>query len=383
MVIVPQSQPGTRSNKEEKMRRQYLGWLLLAAVLCVSFVPACTPSNAGQANAGGNPVGTEVFDWRVQSVFSPAHVPFKLLDDMTQRIALISQGRLNMELHSSGTLLPDYELFAAVGKGTLQGFTASPGRWMGLEAGLAPYANHPGAFNGDDYLTWYHGFGAIEAMREYYSTQNLYFVDTFGHGTEPINSTIPLRGVDDMVGTKGRMGGVFADVVAALGGSPVMIDHPEVYTSLQTRVIDWADAADMPSNWDTGLQEVCPYLVFPGFHQTCSMSELAVNADAWNALPDDLKALVHMAMRELQEELRVQMDWQSALTVEKHLNYGTEIIAWPNEELEKVAAVIARLEDEQWMARSVMFSEAVQSMRDFWRAFGPYKHSTMTKAIAN
>mgnify|MGYP000712379448 CR=1 FL=1 len=55
------------------------------------------------------------------------------------------------------------------------------------------------------------------------------------------------------------------------------------------------DAAEFLGSWsDTalGFWQAAPYYYWPGFHEPNGTSEGLVNADAWSALPDDLKAVI-------------------------------------------------------------------------------------------
>jgi len=315
----------------------------------------------------------------MQSGHGPAFITYRTLEKKLDEIRIISGGRLDISLYPANALVPGFELFEALGKGTLESYHTFPGYWGGIEPGLPPFCNYPAGMNGEDYMTWLYQYGAIDMIREVYAQHNIYLVGMWGHGIEPINSTIPLHGVKDISGTKGRMGGKFVDVIEEMGGSTIMVATPEAYTALQTGIIDWADAGDLVSNWDMGLQEVCPYLVFPGFQQTTSMATICVNTDVWNELPEDLQALLHMSVRALAEELREAEDWQSAVIMENHREYGTEIITWSDEELTKVAQIVTRLENEVWSKESPLSAKVISSMRGFWETFGPYKFSVLTK----
>ena len=276
----------------------------------------------------------------MQSAHGPAFITYRSLEEKLDEMRVISGGRLDISLFPAGAIVPAMELLEAVAKNTLETSHTFTGYWGGLEPALAMLGNMRMGISGEDYMTWYYQYDGGRFHRDWAAENgNSHVVGWWGHGVEPINSTIPLDRIEDFEGTKGRMGGSFGVVIEAIGGQTMMVATPEAYTSLQTGVIDWADAGDIVSNWDMGLQEVCPYLVFTGFHQNTSMGYVDVNMDKWNELPEDLKALFEMAMRALAEELREREDWQSAVIMEKHLEYGTTIVTWPDSELARVTEI--------------------------------------------
>jgi TRAP-type mannitol/chloroaromatic compound transport system substrate-binding protein len=352
------------------MKRAFKYFFFVAMAVCI-FFPGLSNEAQGQS--------TKVFKWRMQSSHGPSFITYRLLEQKLKELKAISGGRLDIALVPANAIVPNFQLFESLSKGTIESYHSFPGYWGGIDPGLPPFCNYPMGMNGEDYMTWLYQYGGIDLIRKFYAKYKIHIVGMWGHGVEPINARKPLNGVADIKGTKGRMGGQFVDVIKAMGGSTVMVATPEAYTSLQTGVIDWADAGDVVSNWDMGLQEVCPYLVFPGWHQPTSMATISVNMSKWNELPEDLKTLFTMGVRALAEELREAEDWQSAVIMEKHRKRGTKIIVWSDKELAKVAEIVHKLEDEKWSKQSPLLGEVIKSMNGFWKQFGPYKYSVLTK----
>ena len=352
--------------------------LMLAALIISGCAAPATPEPATPEPAPAPEV--EVIRWRCQSTHSPGFLSYKTLEKLFDEIRIASGGRLEITQYAGGTLIPWAECFEAVSTGTLDSAIHGSNLFAGAIEPASNYWNaSPGGFNGSDTMTWFTQTGAIEGYRDLLAEYNCHLAGYFGQGTEPINSTIPLRGVADLDGTKGREGGLFGDVVKAMGATPMAVPPWEIYTSLATGVIDWADSADMASNWDLGLQEVCPYLIFTPFDQTASMLGLIVNMDRWNELDDDLQTLVHMAMRAQESEFRQAAEWEGAEALRKHRDYGTEIITWPPEEHAKVQAIIEKLEAEKFRKLSPKTHDTIDQMHAFWEVFGPYKYATLGK----
>jgi tripartite ATP-independent transporter DctP family solute receptor len=75
-----------------------------------------------------------------------------------------------------------------------------------------------------------------------------------------LNNRRPIENLDDFKGMKIRVipSGINIDTFRALGANPVPLNYSELYTALQTKVVDAAEAAN--SNYDAKkFYEVAPY----------------------------------------------------------------------------------------------------------------------------
>jgi TRAP-type mannitol/chloroaromatic compound transport system substrate-binding protein len=106
-----------------------------------------------------------------------------------------------------------------------------------------------------------------------------------------------INSVADLKGLKMRIPGLAGEVFAAVGGSPIRIPGGELYTSLQTGVIDAAEWVGPYNDLALGLHEVAKYYYYPGWHEPGAMLEFIVNKQSFEALPEDLQAIVTAASR--------------------------------------------------------------------------------------
>jgi tripartite ATP-independent transporter DctP family solute receptor len=110
------------------------------------------------------------------------------------------------------------------------------------------------------------------------------------------NSKRPLRTPADFKGLKFRVmeSPVFVKTVEALGAKAVPIAWPEVYTSLQTGVIDGAEVP--PSVIELGkLYEVQKYLTLDG--HTYTDDNFVINDAFFQRLPSDVQQIFQAAAR--------------------------------------------------------------------------------------
>jgi len=116
-------------------------------------------------------------------------------------------------------------------------------------------------------------------------------------GFRQITTNKPIEKAGDLAGLKLRVPGAPAlvSLFTALGASPVSMQFGEVYTSLQTKIVDGQE--NPLSVIDAGkfyeVQKYCATTnhVWDGYH-------ICANGASWSRLPNDIKAIVAKAFNE-------------------------------------------------------------------------------------
>src|SRR6266403_1804293 len=165
----------------------------------------------------------------------------------------------------------------------------------------------------------------------------------------------PIKSIDDLKGLKVRVMGnpMFVDMMNALGGNGVAMGYDQVFSALQTGVVDGAEnnpPSYVFSNHYTAAKyySLTEHLVIP--------EVLAFSKRAWTALSADDQALIKKFAREAQFEERELWNKYEQLAMEKAKAAGCEIIA---------------------IADKTPFQNAVKPV---WDKYGP-KYQDMIKRI--
>ena len=101
--------------------------------------------------------------------------------------------------------------------------------------------------------------------------------------------------MEDLKGLKMRIPGLGGKVLAKAGGNAVLVAGGEIYTNLDRGVIDATEWVGPFHDLKMGFYKAAKYYYYPGWHEPGTGLECMVNLDAWNTLPDDLKAIVKTA----------------------------------------------------------------------------------------
>ena len=139
------------------------------------------------------------------------------------------------------------------------------------------------------------------------------------------NSQKPITKIEDLAGMKFRVmqSDVFVDMMAALGANATPMPYGEVYSSIQTGVIDGAE--NNPPSYDTsGHFEVAKYYTLD---EHLIMPEvLAVSKTSWDKLSPEDQALVAQAGKDSVPVMRELWAAKVKESEEKVLASGAEII---------------------------------------------------------
>lgn len=203
-----------------------------------------------------------------------------------------TNGRLEVQNFPNNQLGGDTSMLTQLRSGALQFFTLDGG----ILQSVVPVAAIQGvgfAFkNGQEAFRAFDGALGDYVRKEIKDKGIWVFDKMWDNGMRDMTSSKgPIRTADDLNNFKIRTpaGKLWVDLFKALGSSPTPINFSEVYTALQTHVVDGQE--NPPAIIQTArLFEVQKYLSIT--NHMWSAFHLLGNMDAWNALPHDIQAVV-------------------------------------------------------------------------------------------
>jgi len=277
--------------------------------------------------------------------------------DFVERVEDTSDGRLKIDWYYGGSIVPNTELLTAVGSGQLDGSLGCSNYWPS-EIDVAILESALFGFNDltQAYKVWYEK-GMVDLFREAYAEHNCYYLgpsfEGITYGGIDLMMNAPVRNLDDMRKLKVRASALTAKVLGPLGVSTVYIPAQEMYTAAATGVIDATVYGSYVLNDLMGFAEVFKYYLVPSWNAPwCSC--WFVNTDSFNALPENLEAIV-----------------ESAYYANNHytcpvLNQKMNVESI--EHLKAAGVTFMRLDDESWKAliasaMDVLDEEAAKSPR--------------------
>lgn len=355
--------------------------LLLAALVAVTALWAMDRSGTAAARAAGASVavegGTEQhFHWKLVTTW-PKNLPGlgTAPENFARMVAAMSGGRMTVRVYGAGEMVPPFEVFDAVRQGVADAGHGAAYYWKGKIPAAVYFTAVPFGMTAQEMNSWLHYGGGLELWREAYAPFNMIplaggstGVQMAGWFRREINSLRDLQGVNM------RIPGLAGDVFAAAGGTPVRIPGGEIYTSLQTGVIDAAEWVGPYNDLALGLHEVARYYYYPGWHEPGAMLEFIVNQDSYNALPPDLQAIVTQAARAVNQDMLDEFTARNNTALQQLVEeHGVELRRFPDDVLKALYAGTRKVIAE--MTASDPFAQRVEeSYQRFFESVREYHH---------
>ena len=283
----------------------------------------------------------------------------------------MSGGRLKITLHDAGEIVPPTKIFQAVASGILD-FGANTPAWQKgkYPAGDLFYTLPGGILEFNDLILWLYGGGGKELEQEMYGDK----VIVFPLGLTPpeeIWSKRPIKSLDDIKGLKIRAAGLSMDLWEKLGASVVLLPGGEVLPSLQRGLIDATELLDPSYDYTLGLHEVCKYRFGPPIHMSNNIFQLLIKPKSWEALPEDLKAIVEKAAMAATFQGYADF-WQSSIKFNKKIEeYGTITTKLPKSEQDRARKLAMEIINER-AEKDPYFKKVWESQKAFIEKYKPY-----------
>jgi TRAP-type C4-dicarboxylate transport system substrate-binding protein len=266
----------------------------------MKFIKLAAAAAGAIAVVAGSSVYAQQTNLRIQTHFSQETLSGQMASEFIEDIVAMSNGEIAVEMFYASSVVKSAETFDAAATGILD-CDMTGGAY---QTGKNPAFQFAGDLNGGysnpyQQMAWLLHGGGYDALNELYNPHGMEFVGWWIPGPESLVSTRPIRGVEDFKNWKFRSPpGMITNIFQNLGASPIVMDFNEIFTALETGIIDGADAANLTNNIGLGLYDIAQHTNYPGFH-SMPADHLACRKDIWDAMPDHHKAIMKVGMQAL------------------------------------------------------------------------------------
>ena len=340
--------------------------LLFGLLVAASISSTSKPSSSNGASV--SPASSaEVFEWHLVTTW-PKGLPGlgTSPEDFAELVDKMTEGRLKVKVHGAGELVPALGVFDAVSTGSVEMGHGAAYYWKGKIPSSPFFTSVPFGMNAQEVNGWINHGGGLAFWREIYEPFDLLpfpggntGVQMAGWFSKPINS------LADIKGTKMRIPGLGGEVWTRAGGVAVNIPGGELYTSMQTGVIDATEWVGPFNDLAMGFHQVADYYYYPGWHEPGAMLEFIVNKDAFAALPPELQEAVATATQAInQGMLDLYTASNEAALRELEQVHKVQIKPLPQDVLTEFKAIADDMY-EQLSAEDPTFAKIYKSYREF------------------
>jgi TRAP-type mannitol/chloroaromatic compound transport system substrate-binding protein len=295
----------------------------------------------------------------------------------------MSDGRLQVRVYGAGEIVPAFEVFDAVSQGVAEMGHGAAYYWKGKIPASVFFATVPFGLTAQEINGWLHFGGGLELWREVYAPFGVLPLAGGNTGTQMAGwFNREINSLEDIKGLKMRIPGLAGEVFAAVGGTSVRIPGGELYTSMQTGVIDATEWVGPYNDLALGLHEVAKYYYYPGWHEPGPSLEFIVNREAWDTLPPDLQAIVTAAARATNQNMLDEFTARNNAALRELIDrHGVQLRRLPDEVLLALARETDRVL-ERYVESDPLTRRVYESFRRFRDAVKAY-HEISEHAILN
>ena len=359
--------------------QRYTPYIILALVAALVLVIALwATGQAGESKSvtAGPALEVGQYQWKLVTTW-PKNFPGLGAgpENFARYVDEMSAGRLKIHVYGAGEIVPPFEIFDAVSQGVADAGHGAAYYWKGKIPSSVFFTAIPFGMNAQEMNGWLHYGGGLELWREAYAPFNII---PFAGGSSGVQMAgwfnREVNSVADLQGLKMRIPGLAGDVFAEAGGTAVRIPGGELYTSLQTGVIDAAEWVGPYNDLAFGLHEVARYYYYPGWHEPGSMLEFIINRNSFEALPADLQAIVTYAARAVNQDMLDEFTARNNTALEDlENNHGVQLRRLPDDVLLALYRGSEKVM-QQLVAEDPMAAKVYESYQKFYQGVRAYHH---------
>ena len=306
---------------------------------------------------------------RWQSTWPSKDIFHEYALDYAKKVNDMTGGDLKIEVLPAGAVVPAFQLLDAVSKGTLDGGHGVLVYHYGKQTALALWGSGPGyGMDANMLLAWHKYGGGKELLAKLYSSIGANVV-SFPYAplyTQPLGwFKKPVTKPEDFQGLKYRTVGISIDVFTAMGAAVNALPGGEIVSAIDRGLLDAAEFNNASSDRALGFADVSKICMLQSYHQNAEQLEITFNRTKFNALHDNLKAIISNAVEAASQDMqwkaidRNSQDYITLQTTDKVKFYRTPD-AILRKQLEVYDDVVRK-----YVGQNPLFKEIVESQLAF------------------
>ncbi|MGB0659031.1 MAG: TRAP transporter substrate-binding protein [Mangrovicoccus sp.] len=307
---------------------------------------------------------------RIQTHYATEHPSGKLAAQFADDVQTMSNGEITIEMFYSSSVVATVETFDAAVNGILDCDMTGGGYQTGKNPAFQFVGDIMGGYDTPwQQISWLYYGGGYDAAQELYNAQGMQLIGWWLYGQESLSSSKPISGPEDLKDWKFRSPpGLETEIFAEMGASPIVMDFTEIFTALETGIIDGADASGLYNNVGLGLYDIVKHATYPGFHSMPS-DHLACNKDVWDSMPEHHRRIIDTAMQKLTLQTALSNEKKNSEAAAELQAAGVTLHDWSAEDRANFRKAAQKAWDG-WAAKTPEAAALVESHREYLGQLG-------------
>jgi TRAP-type C4-dicarboxylate transport system substrate-binding protein len=307
---------------------------------------------------------------RIQTHYASEHPSGILAAQFADDVNMMSGGAIAIEMFYSSSVVATTETFDAAINGILDCDMTGGAYQTGKNPAFQFVGDIMGGYDTPwQQISWLYYGGGYDAAQELYNQQNMQLIGWWLYGQESMSSSKPIAGPADLVGWKFRSPpGLETEIFTEMGAQPIVMDFTEIFTALETGIIDGADASGLANNVGLGLYDLVSHATYPGFHSMPS-DHLACNKDVWDGLSEQNQRIIDTAMQKLTLHTALSNEKKNSEAAAALTAQGVTLYDWSAKDRADFRKA-AQVAWDRWAEKTPEAAALVASHREYLGALG-------------
>ncbi|MFV0245088.1 MAG: TRAP transporter substrate-binding protein [Qingshengfaniella sp.] len=304
------------------------------------LVGASATTLAAPALAQGNITWRMVTTWPKN--FPGLGVGAQRLGD---RITAASGGRLTVQVYAAGEMVPPLQSLDAVIDGSAEMSHGAAYYWQNKSTALSFFTGVPFGMTSRELASWVRYMGGQEIWDEIYDQFGVQAFLSGDTGTQAGGwFRNEITGLDDIKGLRFRTPGLGGRVWEKLGATVTNMAAGEIFQALQSGTLDAAEFVGPYNDLALGFYQVAKNYYFPSFVEPGLATEIVVDKAKYQALPDDLQAIVRDCAQAEYDQVACDFYANDPRALQTLINdHGVNVRQFPDEIIEAGAVAATEL----------------------------------------
>jgi len=316
------------------------------------------------------PASAQELTLRIQTHYNPEQTSGKLAAQFVDDVETMSGGNIDIEMFYASSVVATVETFDAAANGILDCDMTGGAYQTGKNAGFQFVGDIMGGYDTPyQQLSWLYYGGGLEKAQELYNEFGMQLIGWWVYGQESLVSSTPIAGPDDLKDWKFRSPpGMETEIFANLGASPIVMDFTEVFTAMETGIIEGTDYSGLANDESIGLFDLANNATYPGFHSMPS-DHLACNKAVWDGMSEQNKRIMEVAMEKLALRSALFFEKANAEAAARLTAKGVKLYDWSPEDRATFRKA-AQAAWDVWAEKSPEAKELVESHKEYLGQLG-------------
>lgn len=326
---------------------------------------------------------------KIQSVIGSSTSEVVMLKEFAAHVAIVTDGRVLMEIVPGGSVVPNNDVLDAVDAGLLDGGFAWTHYWSGKHPAAmlfgSPVAGAGVGIDNIAWVSWFHSAGGKELYDQLWDEMGM---NIHGLMLQPVGPEAlgwfkePINNMDDFRKLRFRTPpGIPGQTYKDIGVASVAMGGGDILPALEKGVIDAAEWCCPKPDSVFGFQKVLKHYYLQGLHQVVVNADMYINGDVWKSLSTfQQKAMQIAADASLMQSMAYRIYENGKALKDLTENHGVQLHDTPSDYFTEYMAATAKLYDKL-NSENKFFAKVYASMKDFADVAIPYwSGSQMTNA---